>query len=143
MWSKRKGVLSMKRLLLIFVLLVALCLTACGEPAATETPNTTAPTASDHYTIKVQDAQGNPIVGALVVMCQGGEGGVCYMPSKTGTDGVVVFAKEAVPVQDNMKVRVLSAEGYDLPLDDTGDIRYTLVPDGTTEMTLVLEKTAE
>lgn len=124
----------MKRINRIFAALLIcalLTMASCGpvaEPAATG------------YTIKVQDAQGNPIADALVGMCQDGEGGACYLPQKTDADGIVRFAPEAVPVQDNIKVRVLAAVGYDLPLDTNGDILYTPVPNGTTEMTLILEK---
>ena len=122
----------------VLLLLLTLCLSACGEANPTTQPATTP--AANHYTVKVQDADGNPIAGAMVSMCQAGEGGICYMPGTTDENGIVSFPEEVIPVQNNMKVRVLNAVGYALPLDENGEISYTLIPDGTTEVTLVLKK---
>ena len=99
--------------------------------------------AEDAYRITVRDTEGKPIVGALVVLCQDKEGGTCYLPGTTDEQGVAQFSPDAVPVQNNMKVRVLAANGYDLPLDENGEIRYTIIPDGTTEITLTLQKVSE
>jgi hypothetical protein len=60
----------------------------------------------------------------------------------TDEQGVARFSPEAVPVQKSMKVRVLSANGFELPLDENGDIRYTLIPEGNTEITLILNRIA-
>lgn len=92
------------------------------------------------YKVTVQDTNGNPVAGALVVLCQDKDGGICYLPVTTDEEGVARFLPEAVPVQKSMKVRVLSASGFELPLDENGDIRYTPIPDGTTEITLTLQK---
>ena len=129
----------MEKFIRIFAMALMVCvllsLAACGEPEPTEVNNLPEGVS---YGIKVVDADGNPIAGALVVLCQGGEGGICYMPAMTGEDGMALFYENTIPVQNNMKVRVLAAEGYDLPLDDTGDIRYTQIPDGTVQMVLLL-----
>ena len=128
----------------ILFFLMAVCLlsalVACGQPEPTE--NVTNLPEGISYGIKVVDQDGNPIAGAMVVLCQNVEGGICYMPTSTGADGMALFKESAIPVQNNMKVRVLAADGYDLPLDDSGDIRYTEIPDGTVQMVLVLNKLA-
>lgn len=95
------------------------------------------------YRITVQDTEGKPVVGALVVLCQDKEGGTCYLPGTTDEQGVAQFSPDAVPVQNDMKVRVLAAKGFELPLDENGEIRYTPIPDGTTEITLTLQKVSE
>ena len=128
----------------IVIFLMVLCMfsafVACDKPEPTE--NITNLPEGVSYGIKVVDTEGNPIAGAMVVLCQTVEGGMCYMPGFTGEDGMALFQESAIPVQSNMKVRVLAADGYDLPLDDTGDIRYTVIPDGTVQMILVLNKIA-
>ena len=128
----------MKILTRIFTAAMLACLllslTACGD-ATTAGSNVS-------YTITVVDNGGNPVSGVTVFICQDTEGGVCYMPVKTDENGVAAFSKDVVPVQDNMKVRVLVADGYDLPLDENGDIAYTIIPNGATEMTLTLYKKA-
>lgn len=129
-----------KIVIFLMVLCVFSALVACGEPEPTE--NLTNLPDGVSYGIKVVDGDGNPIAGAMVVLCQNVEGGICYMPGFTGEDGMALFKESAIPMQNNMKVRVLAAEGYELPLDDTGDIRYTLIPDGTVQMILVLDKIA-
>ncbi len=126
----------MKKLSLIFVIVLLLCLTACGQDTPTLPEGVS-------YAIRVVDGAGQPISDALVGICQSGEGGICYMPVKTDEEGMAYFAAEDVPVQEQMKVRVLAAQGYDLPLDDSGDIRYTHIPGGTTQMTLTLSKLAQ
>jgi hypothetical protein len=138
MMSKKQGGRFMRKLSMIFALLLLVSLlAACGEATPTTAPATTPAT---QYTVRVQDADGNPVADALVAICQAGEGGICYMPSKTGADGTVTFPENAVPVQNNMKVRVLSAPGYDLPVDENGEIIYTMIPDGTATITLILNK---
>ena len=115
-------------------------MTACGQPDTTE-PITNLPEGVS-YGIKVVNGDGEPIVGALVSICQDVDGGICYMPVKTDENGMAYFNANMVPVQDNLKFRVLSADGYELPLDDAGDIRYTIIPSGTVLMIQVLEKDA-
>ena len=124
-----------KMIVLLFCLL--LCLTACAPAEPTETNDLPEGVS---YAIKVVAEDGTPIVGAMVSLCQDKEGGTCYMPALTGEDGVAYFYEKAVPVQGNMKFRVLAAEGYDLPLDESGDIRYTQIPNGEVYMIQRLEK---
>ena len=116
------------------IMVMALCLllfmTACIQdpPKVDETVS---------YTVTVVDTAGEPVAGALVTICQDVENGVCYMPVKTDENGRAVFYKEAVPVQDHLKVRVMSGGGYDLPLAD-GTVGYVPIPDGSTAITLTI-----
>ena len=89
------------------------------------------------YRIIVVDEGNNPVSDVLVTICQDKEGGICYMPVRTDENGMAVFYKEAIPVQDNLKVRVMSGGGVDLPMAD-GNSGYILIPNGTTEMTLTV-----
>ena len=125
----------MKKLLLLLCLL--LCLSACGASDPKEVSDL--PEGAS-YAIELVDEEGNPIVGALVSLCQNKEGGICYMPSYTNEEGIAYFHAELVPQQDDMKFRVLQAEGYELPLDENGDIRYTEIPDGAVHMIQLLKK---
>ena len=126
----------------IFAFALAACLllsmAACGNDEPTKEVNNLPEGVS--YGIKVVNENGEAIVGALVSMCQDVEGGTCYMPSTTGSDGMALFYENMVPVQNHMKVRVLAAEGYELPLDESGDIRYTPIPDGEVYIVLVLKQ---
>ena len=124
-----------KMIVLLFCLL--LCITACAPAEPTENNNLPEGVS---YAIKVVAEDGTPIVGAMVSLCQDKEGGICYMPALTSEDGIAYFYENAVPVQDNMKFRVLAAEGYELPLDENGDIRYTKIPDGAVHMIQLLKK---
>lgn len=128
-----------------FVAVIALICTllsmaACGQPESTE-PITNLPEGVS-YGIKVVNEDGEPIVGALVSICQDVDGGICYMPVKTDENGMAYFNADMVPVQSNMKFRVLAAEGYELPLDDAGEIRYTAIPDGQVLTLMMLKKLA-
>ena len=104
----------------IFALLMALCmvfgLCACGneskdEPVeAPQQPDVQAPVqkpevpeepveeetqpAGITYTVNVQDEGGNPVVGAMIQICQGE---LCLMPAATDGTGAAVFtvAEEA------------------------------------------------
>lgn len=125
----------MKKIVLL-VLLLALILPACTrEPAPTT--GSTAAQMQVSYTIKVVSTDGEPVTGAMVSICQNVDGGVCYMPVKTDAQGVARFDAAQVPRQDNLKVQVLAAEGYALPQENDG---YIIIPNGTTEVTLTLEK---
>ena len=132
----------MRKLNRIFVFVLAACLllslTACGNDEPTKEVNNLPEGVS--YGIKVVNENGEAIVGALVSMCQDVEGGTCYMPSTTGSDGMALFYENMVPVQNHLKVRVLSAEGYILPVDGDGEILYTPIPDGQVHIILVLQK---
>ena len=123
----------------ILFFLMAVCLlsalVACGQPEPTE--NVTNLPEGISYGIKVVDTAGEPVVGALVSICQDKEGGICYMPVKTDENGMAYFYADKVPVQENMKVQVKSGGGYDLPMAD-GQTGYIIIPNGTTEMTLTV-----
>jgi hypothetical protein len=56
---------------------------------------------------------------------------------QTDSNGMAVFSKEAVPVQDHLKVRVVSGGGDDLPLAD-GTVGYTPIPKDSTTITLTI-----
>ena len=100
--------MNLKRLfMLVLALVMVLCLCACGAeeapveeapvqelpveeaPAeeATEEPTEAEP-AGIVYTVNVVDEGGNPIVGAMVQICQGE---LCMMPSATNDSGVATF----------------------------------------------------
>jgi hypothetical protein len=124
--------LAKRFLAVILILSLIMVMTACGGHED----------AVSGYKVTVRDPDGNPVVGALVVLCQDQDGGTCYLPVTTDEQGVARFSPEAVPVQKSMKVRVLSANGFELPLDENGDIRYTPIPEGNTEITLILNRIA-
>ena len=88
-----------KMIAAILLLTVVLCLCACtqapkpteGEttiPTTTVQPTTTAPTNDGKvtYTVKVVDADGNPISGAMVQLCK-----ESCIPGKTNDEGVAEF----------------------------------------------------
>ena len=129
----------MKKYLLF--LLGALLLTACGKeaapPATQPVVNPTVKPEEFSYQITVVDTEGKPVQGAMVSICQAREGGTCYMPQKTDSGGVARFQSAMVPVQDDLKVRILAAQGYELPTENGG---YTVISNGTTELTLTLQK---
>ena len=121
MWSKEileedTPMKLTKCLLIALLLCLMLVMTACIQdpPKVNEAIS---------YTVTVVDAGGEPVAGVLVTICQDVENGICYMPVKTDDNGVATFFKEAVPVQDHLKVRVMSGGGYDLPLAD-GTVGY-------------------
>ena len=134
MWSKKipeeSPMKLTKTILTALLLCLMLVMTACIQdlPKMDETIS---------YTVTVVDTAGEPVVGALVTICQDLEGGICYMPVKTDENGMAVFHKEAVPVQDALKVRVMSGGGYDLPLAD-GTVGYVPIPNGSTTITLTI-----
>jgi hypothetical protein len=139
---QKKEECIMKKLNCIFAFALAVCLllslTACGNDEPTKEVNNLPEGVS--YGIKVVNENGEAIVGALVSMCQDVEGGTCFMPVKTDESGMAHFNANMIPVQNHMKVRVLAAEGYELPLDESGDIRYTPIPDGEVYIVLVLKQ---
>lgn len=139
MQKKEECIMKNKKRIFAFALAACLLLSmaACGNDSQKETNNLPEGVS---YGIKVVDGEGNPIAGALVSLCQEGEGGTCYMPSTTGSDGMALFYENMVPVQNHLKVRVLSAEGYILPVDGDGEILYTPIPDGQVHIILVLQK---
>ncbi len=143
----------MKKLSLILsavLLLGALALTACtgsadtgketeaGTTAAT-TPETTPATESETvaetestkitYTVTVKDQDGNPVVGARVMMCQDE---LCMNPVKTNDSGVATFQLDEATYR--AKLAVLP-EGY------TGDMEnYIDFPAGSNDLTITVTK---
>ena len=137
----------MKRIVtLLLVLTLALCLAACGEPAATTpaatttqptptttvapTPTTTAP--PYNYKIRVVDQDGNPIEGATIMFCLS----TCDF-FVTNAEGWALIDK---PVADGYQAKILSLpagfNGY------TFSEEYTNLEAGQTELTLVATKPA-
>ena len=79
--------------------------------AAGNEEQTTAASSKVTYKAKVVDANGAPVVGAFVQICQikeDGSTGVCYMPMATDENGEI--AKELE--KGTYKVRIDSATGY-------------------------------
>lgn len=136
----------MKRIVtLLLVLTLALCLAACGEPAATTPAATTTQPASDptttvsvptpteptyNYKIRVVDQDGNPIEGATIMFCLS----TCDF-FVTNAEGWALIDK---PVADGYQAKILSLpagfDGY------TFSEEYTNLEAGQTELTLVATK---
>ena len=139
----------MKRLMtFLLVLIMVLCLAACGEDATT--PNNSDPTTQTtpsstvtqptsrvdntvyNYRIRVVDQDGNPIEGATVMFCLS----TCdfFMTDAEG------WANINKPVADGYQAKILALpsgyEGY------TFSEEYTNLEPGQTELTLVATKTA-
>lgn len=109
-------------------------------PAPVTDPETTAPETEPEtvldtkltYTVIVVDTDGNPVEGVDVQMCAAD--GTCFLPVKTGADGVATFEKEE---GDYYVTIPYCPEGY--VVDSTQ--KHTF--DGTsTEMTVTVEKAA-
>lgn len=136
----------MKRIVtLLLVLTLALCLAACGEPAATTPAATTTQPAPDptttvsvptpteptyNYKIRVVDQDGNPIEGATIMFCLS----TCDF-FVTNAEGWALIDK---PVADGYQAKILSLpagfDGY------TFSEEYTNLEAGQTELTLVATK---
>lgn len=149
--------MNMKRILAILLALcMMLALCACGgnqeenkvnEQPVAEAPQeaTEAPTDAPEepqeeeteasgvvYTVKVQDEGGNPIVGAMVQVCQGE---LCLMPSATDADGVATFT---VAQEAEYEAKFLTLpEGYDY----TGE-EHAFPFGSSTELTITLKAVA-
>lgn len=124
---------SKRMIALLLALVMVIGLVACGEkpaeePAVTPDEPAAAPVvepsdtaeetepeapAGITYTVKVQDEGGNPIVGAMVQVCQGE---ICLMPTATDDTGAAVFtvAEEA---EYEAKFLTLPA-GYDYTTEE-------------------------
>ena len=143
----------MKRMFaMLLALCMILCLCACGGEKTPETTGategtTTAPVADTTeatnndepqipegmivYTVKVADEGGNPIVGAMVQMCQGES----CLPGATGDDGVASFTVN----EAEYKVSFLALPaGYELT---TEEAEFYFDGDAT-EMTITLKAVA-
>ena len=133
----------LKVMCLVFAATMLLSLCACNNPSGNTDPGTkpsvpdskpTTPTtepsapAASGYKVTVQDEAGNPIVGALVQLCQDTN---CF-PSPTGADGVAVFNLE----EAEYKVSFLKLpDGYDYTTEETN----FYFADGSKELTIVLK----
>ena len=62
-----------------------------AESSAAESSEEEEAPAMVDYTVKVVDADGNPVADASVQLCSES---ACFLPSKTDAEGVVVFQKE-------------------------------------------------
>lgn len=148
--------MNMKRLLafvLALCLMAALC--ACGQaqtqepdntpdtPAVQDEPDTQTPAQSEEpsedepaentnpiYTVKIVDEGGNPVVGAMVQMCQGE---TCMPGPLSDATGTVTFQ---IP-EAEYKVSFLGSvpAGYDYTTEET----EFYFEDGSYEMTIVLK----
>lgn len=131
----------MKTLSKLLLLMLSVCmvfsLCACGEapagdtepPASDEDPTSTDAPADDGkvtYTVTVTDENGDPVVGAVVQLC---EGSTCK-PAATDADGKAVYRT----AEADYKVSVTQApEGY--AADET-EYRFE---EGSYELTIVLK----
>lgn len=143
--------MNIKRFLaFMLALCLLLCLCACGkapveqpqedpkqdvatDPVEDPTPEQTEPPVANTnpvYTVKIVDEGGNPVVGALVQMCQGE---TCMPGPATGEDGIVTFQV----VEAEYKVSFLGSvpAGYDYTTEQT----EFYFDDGAYEMTIVLK----
>ena len=136
---------------LLLVVVMALSLIACGNSQAetpkneetqaptanqTEAPEVTdAPTENSNpvYTVKIVDEAGNPVVGAMVQMCQGE---TCMPGPMTGADGTVTFQV----AEADYKVSFLGGvpAGYAYTTEAT-EFHFEA---GSYEMTIVLKAVA-
>lgn len=147
--------MNMKRYLaLLLALCLMLCLVACGKtptqgpdnqtPSDTPTDEPTeGPTAQSSeeptenpnpiYTVKIVDEGGNPVVGAMVQICQGE---TCMPGPLTGEDGTVTFQV----AEADYKVSFLGSvpAGYDYTTEET----EFYFEDGSYELTIVLKVVA-
>lgn len=127
--------MNMKRLIaMVLALCLALCLCACGDQndnkandEATEATDanvtvTEAPTDTQEednqpagivYTVTVVDEGGNPVIGAMVQLCQGE---LCQMPVATDDNGVAVIS---VFEEGEYEAKLMTMpEGYDYTTED-------------------------
>lgn len=145
--------MNIKRLLafvLALGLMIALC--ACGQtqepdktpdvpavddkpveqPAENEKPSEDNPAENPNptYTVKIMDEGGNPVVGAMVQMCQGE---TCMPGPLSDETGTVIFQ---IPEAD-YKVSFLGSvpAGYDYTTEET-EFHFE---DGSYELTIVLK----
>lgn len=136
-------------LLLALMLVLGLC--ACGDTTAQGTPDadptdppasqqteeptaqsTEAPTDNPNpiYTVKIVDEGGNPVVGAMVQMCQGE---TCMPGPLSDATGTVTFQV----AEADYKVSFLGSvpAGYDYTTEET----EFYFEDGSYELTIVLK----
>ena len=146
--------MNIKRILalvLAFMLVLGLC--ACGETPVEEPDESTGAVPEQTqeqteeqteeetqeqntnpvYTVTIVDEAGNPVVGAMVQICQGE---TCMPGPMTGSDGTVTFNVE----EADYKVSFLGGvpAGYEYTTEET----EFYFEDGSYEMTIVLKAVA-
>ena len=146
----------MKRLIaLMMILSIALCFAACGEDqnptvttttapttAPTTTPTTVPPTSSVdntvyNYRIRVVDQDGNPVIGAEVILCDEGS----CIPGTVEENGAEYYLFKALKGAAKAKITGVP-EGYTIdPVEDPDG--YTYLAEGETTITLKATKVAE
>lgn len=100
------------------------------EEETTEEETTEA--AATGYTVRVVDTDGNPVVGAYVMVCKGD---TCSMPVATDADG---YAKFPTVTDEGRQAKIgYELEGYVI---DTN--KYYDFEEGSFEMTITVEKAA-
>lgn len=146
--------MNCKRILaFVLALMLVLGLCACGG-APVETPEESTPAAPEQteeatekqteeateelsatpvYTVKIVDEAGNPVVGAMVQICQGE---TCMPGPLSGSDGTVTFQVE----EADYKVSFLGGVpgGYEYSTEET----EFYFEDGSYEVTIVLKAVA-
>lgn len=101
------------------------------EPSTEETEPSvepSAPSTSYAYAIKVVDADGNPVVGAFVQLCNENN----CRPKATDANGIAGYTESEAPT-GNLKAQILVANGYNLPAES-----IVYLTDGQTEVTFVV-----
>ena len=99
--------------------------TADNKPGSTATTTGSSQSSKLTYTVTVLDADGNPIAGVEVQICDGDR---CLLPNVTGEDGTVSFKTTS----GNFKAQIKDApEGY------TYEAEYPF-PAGETSLTITL-----
>ena len=109
-----------------------------GTPAGDSNPpeTTNAPTSEKTvYTIKVQDAAGNPVAGVIVKLC---EGDVCRKPGMTAEDGTYAysFIPNGEPLKAMIEVADQQEDAFKNAYDFSSD--YVYLEEGATEVILTV-----
>lgn len=143
---------------IMLVFTVALSLVACSQPEqpAGSTPNNQKPSGSSStqstptqtsstqkeepgYVVTVVDQDGNPVAGAMVLLC---DDNMCYAPVTTNENGVAEFFQKNIT---GAKSKIASAPaGYTVDANPNEDAEhYVHYEEGTNTLTLTVTKTAE
>lgn len=151
--NKMKWLIAM-----MLVLTMALSLVACAQPqnSTGSTPNKqpstpgssssssqTQPSSTQKeepgYVVTVVDQDGNPVAGAMVLLCDDNK---CYVPVTTNENGVAEFTQKNVTGAKSKVASVPAGYTIDAPAeaDAEGYVHYT---EGSNTMTLTVTKTAE
>jgi hypothetical protein len=145
---------NMKRLIAVMmVLTLALCFVACTQPQqnpgttttqapAPTTSTTTVPSSSTvietpDYIVYVVDQDGNPVIGAEVILCDEGS----CIPGTVEENGAEYYLFKALKGAAKAKITGVP-EGYTIdPVEDPDG--YTYLAEGETTITLKATKVAE